>query len=109
MKNISSSKISIISIWVGILIPIIAASIPYTIPLIFPENSLSFKVSDLINIKGGDIFTITIRNDGKELEKNVTLSIKRSPAHYALVERLKKVKTVKATKSYLITHEPQPF
>jgi len=81
MEGIKKFRVSIISIWVGILIPIVAALIPYGVSWLFPKNGLSYTVSEPISIKGNDIFKIVIKNDGDELENNIVINIKRNPKY----------------------------
>lgn len=78
MDKSTTGRLSIISLWAGILVPIFAMLIPYGIGWLSPDYSLTYKIDGPITVKGRDALAITIKNDGKDLEENIVISIKRS-------------------------------
>lgn len=64
-------RLNIISVWVGILIPIVAALIPYVYRQVIPEHDLTYKVIGPISVKGTTALSVEISNEGEHLERNV--------------------------------------
>lgn len=71
-------RISVITLWVGILIPIVAALIPFGIKYVLPEHHLEYSIAGPISVKGNKALQIKIQNGGEKLEKNVRISLKVS-------------------------------
>lgn len=69
-------RFSIISLWIGILIPIIAALIPYTLKYIAPEHKLDYQLVGPIIIDRTTAIKLIIKNKGEKTEKNVHIRIK---------------------------------
>lgn len=74
-------RISIISVWVGILIPIVAAIIPYAIGYFTPEHKLEFQLVGPISVKGTQALQINISNNGGKVEKGVKVWLKSFPTY----------------------------
>lgn len=72
-------RLSIISIWVGILIPIVAAIIPFALGRLSPEHKLEFSLVGPISAKDVQAAEIAIVNNGGKLEKGVKIWIKAFP------------------------------
>ncbi len=66
------------SLWVGILIPILAAIIPLGMKYISPEHKLDYTITGPISVKGIKSLSVKIQNGGERLEKNVRLMLKGS-------------------------------
>lgn len=66
-------RLSIISIWIGILIPIAAALIPYGYRYFVPERELVYALTGPITVKGTTALSINISNKGEHVEKNVKI------------------------------------
>lgn len=71
-------RFSIISIWIGITIPIVAALIPYGYKLIKPDYNLVYDISDIVRVDGKTALRLSVINQGNMVESNVTISIKKS-------------------------------
>lgn len=69
-------KFSIISIWIGLLIPIVAALIPYGYKYLSPEHDLVYELVGPITVKGNKALNIKITNRGEKSEKNVRVWLK---------------------------------
>jgi hypothetical protein len=74
-NNKKSFRISVLSIWIGILIPIFAALIPLGIKYFLPEHRLEYEVTGPIVINDISAMGITIFNKGEKTEKNVKIWI----------------------------------
>lgn len=72
-------RLSIISVWVGILIPIIAALIPFGLSYFSPEYRLEFQLVGPISAKGTQALQLVVGNNGGKVEKNVTVWLKSYP------------------------------
>lgn len=72
-------RISIISVWVGILIPIVAVLIPIAINHVLPEHKLEYSVVGPISAKGTQALSITITNHGGKLAKGVKIWLHHYP------------------------------
>ena len=83
-------SVNIILIWVGILIPIVAALIPYALSYVQPESKLSFRLIGPVRVKENHAFSVNISNDGKRLEKNVKVWLKAAPIPIFREERPRK-------------------
>lgn len=70
MSEKKQFQLSVMSLWVGILIPILAAIIPFGMKYISPAHRLEYMIVGPISVK--------IQNGGERLEKNVRLSLKIS-------------------------------
>jgi hypothetical protein len=68
-------RISILSIWIGILIPIVAASIPYALKYIFPEHRLEYEMTGPIIVDRLSTIGIIVCNKGEKTEKNINIWI----------------------------------
>lgn len=75
-------RLSIISVWVGILIPIVAAVIPFTYKSFWPEHDLVYEIVGPISVKGTKAFSLKIKNQGEKLEKNVKVWVKAEPLFF---------------------------
>ena len=73
-------RISIITLWVGILIPILAAIIPYVISQLSPDHRLEYDLVGPITAKGTTALRLVIVNNGNKVEKAVKVWIKASYA-----------------------------
>ena len=105
-------RFSIISIWIGITIPIIAALIPYGYKLIQPDYNLVYDISDIVRVDGKTALQLSVLNQGNMVESNVTISIKKSslfkfdlPSEEKvfLVETESNIKTEEKDKAFVIT------
>lgn len=85
-------KISIISIWIGVLIPILAALIPYGYRYLSPEHDLVFELVGPISVKGTSSLSIKTTNRGEKVEKNVKVWLKTEPSFLQLESILAKEK-----------------
>lgn len=85
-------KLSIISIWIGVLIPIIAAIIPYGYKYFSPEHDLIFELVGPISVKGTKSVSIKVTNRGEKVEKDVKIWIKSEPSFLQLESVLSKEK-----------------
>jgi hypothetical protein len=56
---------------IGIVIPLVAASVPFIIELVSPKSSLVFEAVGPIQIDEAKAFSISVRNEGKTPERNV--------------------------------------
>jgi hypothetical protein len=71
-------RLSVMSLWVGILIPIIAAVIPYIVKSFLPETRLEYTITGQVSVKGTNSIGVRIQNGGERLEKNVRLAFNAS-------------------------------
>lgn len=62
---------------IGILIPIIAALIPFGYKIYFPEYDLNFSLVNKANVKTFKVLQLQIANNGEKLEKQVEVIIKK--------------------------------
>jgi len=58
---------------IGIVIPLIAAGVPFIIEFFSPKSSLVFDAIGPIQIDDAKAFSISIRNEGKAVERSVEL------------------------------------
>lgn len=72
-------RLSIISIWIGILIPVVAAIIPFAITRLSPEHKLEFSLIGPISAKDVQAAEIAIVNNGGKVEKGVRIWVKSFP------------------------------
>jgi hypothetical protein len=82
-------RISIISLWVGILIPILAALIPAAITYFSPEQKLEFSLVGPISAKDTQAVSITVTNHGGNVAKDVTVLLR----HHAIYELPEAIRT----------------
>jgi hypothetical protein len=75
-------RLSIISLWVGILIPITAAVIPYVYKRVWPEHDLVYEIVGPISVKGTKVFALKVKNQGERVKKNVKVWIKSEPLYF---------------------------
>jgi len=73
--NRKSFRISVLSIWIGILIPIFAGLIPFALKYFLPEHHLEYEITGPIVVKDRSMMSIAIVNKGEKTEKNVIISI----------------------------------
>lgn len=78
------SRFLILSLWVGILIPIVAALIPFGYRRLVPEHDLVYELTGPISVKGTEALSLTIRNQGERLEKNVRIWARADSTFLAL-------------------------
>ncbi len=78
MSDQKQFRLSVLSLWVGILIPILAAIIPFGAKYVFPEHRLEYSLIGPISVKGTKSVSVKVRNGGEKLEKNVRLLLKGS-------------------------------
>jgi len=69
-------KLSVLSLWVGILIPILVAIIPIAIKYVIPEHKLEYAVVGPIQVDETSAIQIEITNRGEKAEKNVRVWIR---------------------------------
>jgi hypothetical protein len=69
-------RLNILSVAVGILIPIFASAIPFFIPKIFPDQAIQFKVSGPIGIFPIQAVDINVINKGAKPAKNVLVMLR---------------------------------
>lgn len=69
-------RLSVLSLWVGILIPIVAVLIPLAVRYLSPEHKLEYEVTGPIQVEGLTALRVEIRNQGEKVEKNVKTWIK---------------------------------
>lgn len=100
-------KLSIISIWIGVLIPIIAAIIPYGYKYLSPEHDLVFELVGPISVKGTKSVSIKVSNRGEKVEKDVKVWLKTEPSFLQLETVLSKEKP-KDPLSYLTIDTTAP-
>ena len=55
----------------GILIPLVAASLPWVLENLFPRASLSYSIQGPITSENTAAFEIRIKNDGRSTEENI--------------------------------------
>lgn len=70
------SRLNIFSIWVGILIPILAALIPYGIKKIIPEHRLEYEITGPIVVDKVSMLAVKLKNSGEKTERNVQVFLK---------------------------------
>jgi hypothetical protein len=70
------TNVNIIAIWFGILVPIVAALIPYALNYVQPESGLTYNLVGPVSVNGVHAINLSIRNEGKKLEKNVRVWLK---------------------------------
>jgi len=78
MSEKKQFQLSVMSLWVGILIPILAAFIPFGMKYISPEHRLEYTIVGPIAVKGTKSISVKIQNGGERLEKNVRLALRIS-------------------------------
>ena len=81
-------RLSIISIWLGILIPILAAIIPFALSKLSPEHNLEFSLVGPISAKDVQAAEIAIVNNGGKVEKGVRIWVQAFPV-FELLESLR--------------------
>lgn len=89
-ENKQQLRISIISIWIGVLIPIVAALIPYAYRYIFPEQDLSYELIGPVTVKKTQSISVKIKNKGEKVEKNLEIWLKTNPSYFVLEELFEK-------------------
>jgi hypothetical protein len=72
-------RLSILSIWVGILIPILAAVIPFAISKLAPDQEIQYTVTGPISVKRTEAVEVTIKNKGSKPARGVQVWLKSSP------------------------------
>ena len=71
-------RLNVLQIWVGILIPILAVSIPYIIKYAFPEHKLVYEKVGPITVDRITAVELIIENGGGKPERNVKIWIKKN-------------------------------
>ena len=89
MKEKRELRLSILSIWVGILIPILAAVIPFAISKFAPDQELKFSLVGPITVKRVEAVEVTVKNNGSKPARAVQIWLKSSP-EFVLPEILSK-------------------
>lgn len=89
MKEKRELRLSILSIWVGILIPILAAVIPFAISKFAPDQELKYSLVGPITVKRVEAVEITVKNNGSKPARAVQIWLKSSP-EFVLPEILSK-------------------
>jgi hypothetical protein len=74
-------RLSVLTLWVGIIIPIVVALIPYAISKATPEQALEFSVSGPITSNQIQAVEINIENNGSKPIKNIEVWLKSSPLY----------------------------
>lgn len=72
-------RLNILSIWVGILIPILAAVIPFVISKLAPDQEIQFAVTGPIAVKRVQAVEVVISNKGTKPARAVQVWLKSSP------------------------------
>jgi len=72
-------RLSVLSLWVGILIPIVAALIPVAFEYLMPEHKLEYELLGPIEVKRNTALRVEIRNKGEKVEKNLRVWIRADP------------------------------
>ncbi|HMM70760.1 MAG TPA: hypothetical protein PKC22_00820 [Rhodocyclaceae bacterium] len=72
-------RLNILSIWVGILIPILAAVIPFAISKLAPDQEIQYTVTGPISVKRTAAVEVTIKNKGSKPAHGVQVWLKSSP------------------------------
>ena len=75
-KENPRSRLNVFSIWVGILIPILAAVIPYGIKRFSPEHRLEYEITGPVVVDKVSMFAIKLRNSGEKSERNVQVTLR---------------------------------
>lgn len=110
MSERKQFQLNVISIWVGILIPILATAIPYIVTYVIPDHHLEYTITGPISVKSTKSTEIKIRNGGAKLEKNIKLALKTS--YLWTLERDKEplnAITVDTQANFKISHENDWF
>lgn len=80
-------SLNVMTLWVGILIPILAALIPFGISKLTPEQELVFQITGPIAANRLEALEVTLTNSGSKPTKGVKVYIKSFP-QYSLPEIL---------------------
>ena len=72
-------SLNVMTLWVGILIPILAALIPFTISKVTPEQELVFEVIGPIAVNRLEVLEVTLTNSGSKPTKGVKVYVKSFP------------------------------
>ncbi len=89
MKEKRELRLSILSIWVGILIPILAAVIPFAISKFAPDQELKYSLVGPISVKRVEAVEVTVKNNGSKPARAVQVWLESSP-EFVLPEILSK-------------------
>lgn len=73
-------NLNVMTLWIGILIPILAALIPFVLPRLSPDQELVFEVVGPIAVNRLEALELTITNTGSKSTKGVKVFIKSFPA-----------------------------
>ena len=75
--NMRKTKLDILSILIGVLMPLIAALVPSALKIMVPDHKFEYTMSEPIIADGATAVKFVIRNTGTVVEKNVNVIIKR--------------------------------
>lgn len=64
---------SLLLVATGILIPLLALAFPYVIDFFSPKAALVFEAEGPIQVEGTKALSVTVKNEGKSVEKNVEI------------------------------------
>lgn len=72
-------RLNILSIWVGILIPILAAVVPFAISKFAPDQGIQYSITGPISVKRTEAVEVAVKNKGSKPARGVQIWIKSSP------------------------------
>lgn len=78
MDVISDKRSVLLYVSIGVLIPLLAALIPYGYKYLFPEYNLTFTLDNQVQVQNFNALQITVANNGEKLEKNVEVILKKN-------------------------------
>jgi hypothetical protein len=78
MDVISDKRSVLLYVSIGILIPLLAALIPYGYKYLFPEYNLTFTLDSHVQVRNFNALQLTVANNGEKLEKNVEVILKKN-------------------------------
>ena len=67
----------VLYVCIGVLIPIIAALIPYGFKFLFPEHDLNYSIINKARVENFKIVQIQIENNGEKLERHIEVILKK--------------------------------
>jgi hypothetical protein len=79
MKEKRELRLNILSIWVGILIPILAAIVPFAISKFAPDQEIKYSIVGPISVKRVEAVEIIIKNNGSKPARAVQVWLKSAP------------------------------
>jgi hypothetical protein len=78
MSEINQNQSKLLYIAIGILVPIIAALVPYAYKYCFPEHELNYSILSSTQVKEFKSVSLQLVNNGENVEKHVTVLIQKS-------------------------------